>query len=117
MTEFAHMKSAPSKGRDTSATVKHHSYFVAPKCNGMVFFPYVLTVLPSAAISEGPDGLMCVSKPVAGRTLTSAPVSTRNYLTEILSHTKRRLSLRLVAKATIDDLTSTFPCHLQGCWQ
>ena len=58
------------------------------KYNGMVCFTYVLIVLPLAAISEGPDGLMHVSRPVAHRTLTSAPVLTRNCLQEILSHTK-----------------------------
>ena len=46
-----------------------------PKCNGMVCFPYVLIVLPLAAIGKGADGLMHVPRPVAGRTLTSAPVS------------------------------------------
>ena len=42
-----------------------------------------------AATSEGPDGLMRVSRPVAGRMLTSTPVLTRNCLPEILSHKKR----------------------------
>ena len=70
-------------------------------------------VLPLTAISKGSDGLMRVLRPVAGRIPTSAAVSTRNCLPEILSHTKRRLSLRLVTKATVDDLTCTFPCHGQ----
>ena len=52
--------------------------------------PYVLIVLPLAASSGGPGFLVRVSNPVAGRTLTSAPVSMRNCRLETESHRKRR---------------------------
>ena len=40
--------------------------------------PYVLIELPLAASKTGPDGPVRLSNLAAGRTLISAPVSTRN---------------------------------------
>ena len=71
-------KSAPSKGRDTSATTKFHLYWREAMCRETVHVPYVLILLPLAAVSVCPGCSMRVSRPVAGMTLTSAPVSTRN---------------------------------------
>ena len=71
--------------------------------------PYVLIELPLAASNGGPGWLVRVSSPVAGRTLTSAPVSTRNRRLETLSQRKRRPLLRPAAEATTGDRPSRFP--------
>ena len=47
--------------------------------------------LPLAANSDGPGCAVCMSKLVAGTTLTSAPVSTRNCRPEMVSRRKKRL--------------------------
>lgn len=52
--------------------------------------PYVLIELSLAASRDVPICHMCLSNPVAGRTLTSAPQSTRNCWLEAMSQTKRR---------------------------
>ena len=52
--------------------------------------PYVLMELPLAANSGGPGGLVHASRPEAGTTLTSAPVSTRNCRCEVESYRKSR---------------------------
>ena len=53
--ELARRKSAPSRGRDTSAIVKSHWYVLEARRSCMVRVPYVLIVLPLAAMSVGPD--------------------------------------------------------------
>ena len=63
---------------EASAIMKFHWYLLEAKRRGSVRVPYVLIELPLAAISGGPGCRVCVSSPVAGRTLTLAPVSTRN---------------------------------------
>ena len=55
-----------------------------------------------------------MSRPVAGRTLTSAPVSTRNWRPESLSQAKRRLSLRPVAETTMGDRPAHFLTKCKG---
>ena len=70
--------------------------------------------LPLAALSEGPDCPVRVSRPVAGKTLTSAPVSTRNRRPECVSETNKRPSLRPVAEATMGDRPARFPTKCKG---
>ena len=72
-------------------------------------FPYVLIELPLAASRGGPGCLVRVSSPVAGRTLTSAPVSTRNCRLETVSQRKRRPLLWPAAEATTGDRPPRFP--------
>ena len=80
----------------------------------MVRTPYVLMELPLAALSEEPDCPVRVSRPVAGRTLTSAPVSMRNRRPECESQAKRRLSLWPAAEATMGDRPARFPTKCKG---
>ena len=80
----------------------------------MVRTPYVLMDLPLAALSEEPDCPMRVSRPVAGRTLTSAPVLMRNQRPECESQAKRRLSLWPAAETTMGDRPARFPTKCKG---
>ena len=96
--EWARRKSAPSSGRATSAMMNFHSYWHDARRILMVRVPYVLMVLPLAALSWGPGCPMRVSRPVAGKTLTSAPVSIRNRRPECESQVNKRLSFWPAAK-------------------
>ena len=68
--------------------------------------PYVWILLPLAVSNGGPVCLMCVLSPVAGRTLTCAPMSTRYWLlvTESVMNSKPLLWPAAVA-------TSGRPAH------
>ena len=66
-----------------------------------------------AASSEGLGCFVRVSSPVAGRTLTSAPVFTRNCRLEMGSQKKRRLLLWPVAKAA--SVLSCLSNQVHGC--
>ena len=68
----------------------------------MVRFPKVRIVLPLAAISETPGCAVRIAILVAGKMLTSAPVSTKNRLPDILSLTKNMPSVWLDAMAPTD---------------
>ena len=52
--ELDRKKSAPSKGRATSATTKFHLYALDPKRRDSVRVPYVLIELPLAASTVEP---------------------------------------------------------------
>jgi hypothetical protein len=67
--EWARRKSAPSKGRVTSAMRKSHLYVLEGKWRGSVHVSYMLMVLPLAAARGGPFCFVRVSNPVAGRML------------------------------------------------
>ena len=97
----------PSKGWDTSAMIKSRLHFFVAKHSGMVHTLYVLIVLPLAATSEGPGCLVQVSNFVVGKTLTSAPVSTRNQFRDVFPHMKFRPSLR----PDVEAATATQPAH------
>ena len=71
--------------------------------------PYVPIELPLAASSGGPFCLVRLSKPVAGRMLTSAPVSTRNCRFVTVSQRKRRPLLWPAAEATTGGRPARFP--------
>ena len=71
--------------------------------------PYVRIELPLAARSGGPGCLVRVSSPVAGMTLTSAPVSTRNCRLETASQTKRRPLFWPVTVTITGDRPFRFP--------
>ena len=73
----------------------------------------VLIDVSLAASSEGPGCFVCVSSPVAGRMLTSAPVSTRNCRLETGSLKKRRLLLWPIAKAI--SILSCLSNQVHGC--
>ena len=75
----------------------------------MVRVPNVRIVLPLAAISEAPGCVVRLTIPVTGKTLTSAPVSTKNRPPEILSRTKSRPSAWLDVMAPTDAQPSRFP--------
>ena len=81
--EWERKKSAPNKGRVTSARRKFHLYVFDGKWRESACVPNVLIELPLAAKRGGPGYLVRVSRPMAGRTLTSAPVSMRNRLLEV----------------------------------
>ena len=83
--EWARRKSAPCKGRVTSAVRIFCLYVLEEKWRESVRVPYVFMILPLAAARGRPFCLMQVSSPVAGRTLTSASVSTRKCLFEELA--------------------------------
>ena len=108
-SELARRKSAPNKGRDTSAMMNSHLYCFIAKHNVMVRFPNVRIVLPFAATKEAPGCVFRMAILVAGKTLTSAPVSTKNRLPEILSRTKSRPSVWLDAMAPTDAQPVRFP--------
>ena len=75
----------------------------------MVRFPKVLIVLQSAGTSKTPGCEVLVTPLVEGKMLTSASVSIRNRLPEILSCTKSKHSLVLDAMAATDALPACFP--------
>ena len=78
--------------------------------------PYVCIVVPLAANNSGPGSLVRVSILVAGRTLISAPVSTKNCCLELSSHRKKRPLLWPAAEATIGGRPDLFPTkHRVGC--
>ena len=70
---------------------------------------YVRIELPLAARSGGPDCLVRVSSPVAGMTLTSAPVSTRNCRLETALQTKSRPLFWPATVAITGDRPFRFP--------
>ena len=84
------------------------------KCRESVRVPYVRIELLLAASSGGPSCLVRVSSLVAGTTLSSAPVSTRNCHLETASQTKTRLLLRPATVAIIGDRLCRLPA-LPGC--
>ena len=61
--EFERRKSAPNRGRDTSATTKSHRYVLDAKCRESVRVPYVRIELPLAASSRDPSCLVHLSSP------------------------------------------------------
>ena len=69
------------------------------------------------AASRDVSGCMVhFSSEVAGRTLTSAPVSTRNCRLEIESYTNRRLPVVLQLDTAVTDETAlSLPVHVHGC--
>ena len=73
----------------------------------MVCFPNVQIVLPLAATNEAPGCAVRMAILVVGKTLTSAPVSTKNRPPEILSQTKNRSFTWVDAMAPTD----TRPAH------
>ncbi|KAK3890943.1 hypothetical protein Pcinc_005110 [Petrolisthes cinctipes] len=80
--ECARRKSAPSSGCETSAMVNIHLKRQELKLSGIVWTPYVLMLLPLAAVRGGQFLLERVSVLDGGKTLTSAPVSTRKRRSE-----------------------------------
>ena len=106
-SEFAHRKSAPNSGQVTSA--KGQSTDKCWKGGGWrVCVPYVCTELPLAAKRDGPGILVHVSSPVAGSTLTSAPVSITKHYFEMLSLRNNGPSVWLATEVTNDDWPSCF---------
>ena len=67
--------------------IGHLRYSFDVKQSEIVHIPYVFIVLPLATTSEVPGFLVQVINPVAGKTLTSALVSTTNRSHEIFPHT------------------------------
>ena len=74
-----------------------------------VCVPYVHMELPLAARRGGPGVLVRVCSPVAGSTLTSAPVSIRKRLFETVSLRNNRPSAWPAAEAINGDRPSRFP--------
>ena len=68
----------------------------------MVRFPNVQIVLPLAATNEAPGCAIRMAILVVGKTLTSAPMSTKNQPPEILSLTKNRPFVWMDAMAPTD---------------
>lgn len=97
-----------------SAMMNFHSYWRDARCSLVMHTPYVLMELLLAALSKGPVCPVRVSKPVAGRTLTSAPVSTRNRRPECEFQAKSRLSVRPAAEATIGGWPAHFPTRCKA---
>ena len=108
-SELARRKLEPNRGRDTSAMTKSHQYCFIAKRSVIVRFPNVQIMLPLAATNEASSCEVRVAILVAGKTPTSAPVSTKNQPPEILSHTKRRPSMWLEAMAPTDAQPTRFP--------
>lgn len=78
--------------------------------------PYDLIGLPLAANKGGPGCVVHVSRPVAGKTLNSAPVSMKKCRPDIFSVRKSRPVLGPAAVATIGDWPVLFPTkHKVGC--
>ena len=71
---------------------KSHLYRSVPKRSVMVLFPNVWIVLPLAATNKAPGCMVLMAILVAGKTLTSTPVSTKtSLLKSCLLHTKQAL--------------------------
>ena len=76
--------------------------------------PHVLILDPLAAVRVPEGARACLSAADAGKTLTSAPVSTKKEVPVCLSHTDRVLDPKSPAAVAIDDRPLRFPV-LQDC--
>ena len=71
--------------------------------------------LALVASRDIPGCMVCFSSEVAGRMLTSAPVSTRNCRLEIESYTNKRFLVKLQLDTAVTETALSLLVHVHGC--